>query len=210
MSYFLYYGAYLLPMLVLSVVVLLNFQKYPKTLKFLGILILFSFSLDLINVVLAFFRINNYPFHYLWTLVEIICMHLIYYHLIESKTFRSFIKVNGLLFVSIWIFSSFISTSFNGFSYNIQAIFSLFYIIYSLYFFFQLFNNPVTVNLKDYPYFWMNSGFLIYFSGTIFLFLFEMQIVEETGKSMWIVHNIVATLKNLALILTLWKASKSQ
>ena len=65
--------------------------------------------------------------------------------------------------------------------------------------------------LTNLPVFWMNSAFLLYFSGSLFLFLlFEPlgKLHETSAIVSYMFHNLLGVIKNILLGVGFWKAIK--
>ncbi|MBD3637666.1 MAG: hypothetical protein HUJ25_09955 [Crocinitomicaceae bacterium] len=59
--------------------------------------------------------------------------------------------------------------------------------------------------------FWMFTGFLTYFSGTLFLFLYGIKYMdEESFFSNWLIHTFLNLILNLLLAISLWKGRHRQ
>ena len=65
--------------------------------------------------------------------------------------------------------------------------------------------------LTNLPLFWINSALLVYFSGSLFLFLsFEPlgKLHETAALVSYMFHNLMGVIKNVLLGLGFWKAIK--
>jgi len=146
------------------------------------------------------------PVFHLHTIVEYVFIMIITSSIISNKRFN---KV-ALLFIIIFFVFNLINVFF------IEGIFSLNFlprgieglsaIGICIYFFYQLFNADETLDLIHYPYFWLFSGWLIYFSGTFFLFIYNNQ--AGFNITFPVIHSVLNILLNLVYTYTLWLGSR--
>lgn len=57
------------------------------------------------------------------------------------------------------------------------------------------------------PLFWIAFGVLVYYGGTLFLFLFNNYLIErlpQSHQTIWILHNLLNVTKNVFLVAALW------
>lgn len=63
-------------------------------------------------------------------------------------------------------------------------------------------------NLLAYPYFWFATGLMIYFSGTLFLFLYASKYLAMGDITYWLIHSLLNILLNIIFAITIWKGKK--
>jgi hypothetical protein len=62
--------------------------------------------------------------------------------------------------------------------------------------------------IKKNPFFWFTVGYVIYFCGTILLFVNQKRFLEAGEYNYWIVHGIFNIYLNAMLTFVLWKGSQ--
>ncbi len=58
------------------------------------------------------------------------------------------------------------------------------------------------------PFFWINSGILLFFSGGFFIFIFSDYRDTTRMINLWDIHNIIHIIYNILIIIGFWKARK--
>lgn len=81
---------------------------------------------------------------------------------------------------------------------NLKIIAVFLYMILSISFFLEIYNEVKFDNLFLYPFFWINVGILIYFSGNLFLTLsYNIFSMEKVYKLYLVIHSLLNGVKNL-------------
>lgn len=63
-----------------------------------------------------------------------------------------------------------------------------------------------SVQMKKNPFFWLSVGYLIYFTGTIYLFVNQKYFLEHGQTQYWIIHGIFNIFLNAVFTVVLWKS----
>jgi hypothetical protein len=104
-------------------------------------------------------------------LVEFFCIYIFFLRLFKSKKIRKTLYVFAAIYLSVivalWTFKNNLATSPN-YLFVPQAIIIL---IPGFYYLIGLLNNPSRFELKNEPAFWIVIGLILYFGGTLPLFL---------------------------------------
>lgn len=93
-------------------------------------------------------------------------------------------------------------------TYGFLAIIEFFLIIiFSINWFVNVFKNKDVESLLQLSHFYFISGLLIYYSGTIFLFILSDEILQAglSLKSYWTVNLILLLIFRILLIISIWK-----
>ena len=80
-------------------------------------------------------------------------------------------------------------------------------IITVLTFLYNLMQDMPVERVQTLPLFWLSFAILIYYGGTLFLFLFNNFLITHLPKShqtIWTLHNLINITKNVFLFLTVW------
>ena len=94
--------------------------------------------------------------------------------------------------------------TFNSFTSYVGGILM---IISALGFLYQLLAKPPVESVQTLPLFWIAFGVLIYYGGTMFLFLFNNYLLAyqfQDHQLIWILHNFLNITKNAFLLMALW------
>ena len=176
----------------------------PEMLYFLALAVFFEF----LSRFLSGRRTNNMPYLHLYTTLEFLTISLFYY-----RTLKHFISAKVLLgtiigFVSFAIINAFFIqgiTNFNSYARSIECIIL---ILFSLIYYYMMLSE---LSIKD-PIkstdFWLNTAFLIYFSGSFVLFILSNLINEqslEINIAAWAMHSFLLAILHIFISLGLWR-----
>lgn len=127
----------------------------------------------------------------------------------SQKFFRIISFIFFIVFIGFFYYFKVIKTEI----YTLQSdgylslIEFLYVIPFSLFWFVSVFKRTEEDSLLKLPFFYFIVGLLVYFSGTIFLFLFSEEIIQE-GLSLyeyWVVNLILVLFFRILLIVSIWK-----
>lgn len=190
-----------------GVVCVLLFKRQQKVLKILSTFLILMLAIQFVVMYLNLNRINNLFLFHLYTPIEFGLLSIIL-SLINSRK-KTKLIINGIciLFILFCIFSALFIEPLSAFNSIARGIEGVLAIVLSIYFFYALFNDDDTKDLLKYPYFWLFSGWLIYFSGTFFLFMYanNQGIATLTYP---IIHSVLNIFLNLVYIYVLWLGSR--
>lgn len=93
--------------------------------------------------------------------------------------------------------------NFNSHARSFEAILVIFF---CLTYFYQRLQLLDMEDLESDPLFWLSTGSLVYFSGSLIMFIVSNYVATDQGMSltMWAVHAILNTFNNVFLIIALW------
>lgn len=153
-------------------------------------------------------RVNSDVWFRSYILLEFLTI-LYFYHVLLEKKYRSFIIISLVTFVVSYIIGLLFWNKWNKMeveSYLTVLECTLIYIS-SLLWFRDILTSLVAKPLSALPEFYVVAGLLIYFSGTVFLFLSvkALATTAETFKSYWIINLIFNLILRILLCVSAWK-----
>jgi hypothetical protein len=178
---------------ILMGIVLLH--KSDRNLLLLFILLIISFGSDILIYFQNSSRVFVWPFylvaqHVLLSIIFIststikpkkqIIASLMYTYIIYVAIYELYLKENhpnspDLMVISVFAFT-----------------------IFSISLFIEIYNKAKVNNLLLYPFFWINTAVLIYFSGNLYLTIsYNIFTMQEVYKLYIPIHNSLNTVKNL-------------
>jgi hypothetical protein len=199
---YLYYISYVVPgtiLFPLSVAVL-RYASIDMKLRIIFYYLLLSFFFNSVTTVLAESGQNNLPLFHLFTLLEGVLLLLFYRECLANYLRRNlfwFIMAGYLCFClmnSLFIQHVF---SFNTYSRFVEA---LMIISFSLYYLYTTLETKEPGQWYTDPLIMINIGLLVYFSSSLFLFLFSDVLLSNRQINIlaWVIH---ATLVMIMYIL---------
>lgn len=136
---------------------------------------------------------------YVWagyTIIEYTLFALFFYTSLTKKKARYIPLIGTLLFcciVSITFYEK-NTLAFDSLSASMEAILM---IIYSIVFLYIQITSPEIVYLYSTKKFWIVIAIFLYFSSTLFLFLFAADFTNPQSSSYWTINNLFEILKNI-------------
>lgn len=208
-----YFGTFttfwcLLPLLI----GLINFKFLKKELRPIFILLIVIVIIEISNRFLSNKEINTYPLTRIYSLLEFLCLSFFYKRFFSTHFNTAFFYFIALAFFSIALLDAFVINSIYTSDNLASATEGIVVIIYAVSAFYLIMKKMIYSNILSEPFFWINSAYLIYFSGTLFLFLFLNYIFKSKPQYFVQIYfiNSVLNLVNYTLItIGFWKARKA-
>jgi hypothetical protein len=187
----------------------------------------FDFSLKIFFALICIALISNiFLFTYAWilkkqnlfiiniySLLEFALLSLFYITIINSLFFRRLIFLLLLIYILTSLFYFYTNSLSSMAYYKIAALETFLISCYALSFFIHSMNYNPKKNSTELPFFWINSGILIYYMPFILIFLF-FEYLNKTSSEFLIglINNStnILTLVFITLIIIGFLKSKSQ
>ena len=131
-------------------------------------------------------------------ITEFSLLSFFYYTCISGKRIKIIFKLSVISFFLYSLYDYFI-TKPGDFSFIPLVIECLYFLLVIVYFFYNKIQNDLNTSIYYQPVFWISVGFLIYFSGNFFLFLFSRSMINDPGFRIQytIIYDSVTIIKNI-------------
>jgi len=171
-------------------------------------LIVISGFYELIGTLL--FSLPTDPWFRTYCLMEFAAVFYFFYTLLKD-VYRLVLLISGSLYLLLYVLLLFFWDNWdNLITESYLSIFiALFVFCCSVLWFKNIFSSMSESSLVQSPLFYFISGFILYFSGTLFLFLVSSLMVKNTALSLgehWILIIIFNIILRILLIIGIWKA----
>lgn len=142
----------------------------------------------------------SFFFFSLFTVLEYSFFTAFIYINFKKKLFKKVLLVLTFLFYIFCTLSFFTSKgySFDSFPASIESILI---IVFCILFFYEQINSPDISFIYATKKFWIVTAFLIYLSGTLFLFVYTSNISESEQDLYWPINYVFNILKNIIITL---------
>lgn len=209
-SYFGLFTSYfcLLPLLI----GLINFKYLGASLKPVILLLIFILITEIISSSLSDRGINTYPVIRMYTIIEFCCLFVFYKRFFDAHVKIKFLKIVVPAFLLAAAADVFVLNSINSSDTLASSVEGVCIITFSVSAFYLIMKKMLYSNLLDEPFFWINSAYLIYFSGTLFLFIFLNYIVKnhiENYSKIYIINSILNLVNYSLITIGFWKTRKA-
>jgi hypothetical protein len=177
-----------------------------KWIVWLGVTSLIS---DGVSFLLIDQHVTTWPLLNLFYTVQLVILFSVLHH--QRKIMVPQIALYGCVIFSIVNFL-FIQTPTTFNTYTAYAG-GILMITLSISYLYALMNDLAAERVYNIPGFWLAFGVLVYYGGTLFLFLFNNYLVArlpESHQLIWVLHNALNITKNIFLFAALWVHYKSK
>lgn len=194
--------SYLLPLAL--AVALLFFGRYSKQLNLILLLTLSSIACEYISFLCARSYINNFFIIHVGQCIDL----MVFLALFHQNTVRKDARhITFILFDLLLLFCIISSADIGLYDLPIYSgsIIRVSIICFVIYSYFEVFRYEHIEDLSTHPVFWINSMYLLYFSGTFAYHALGNQI--RSGNLAWdtaLVNWILIVIFNLVFTLALW------
>jgi hypothetical protein len=209
------YTSYLTPASVLIPLIIgIRYYKVLDTsCRFLISFLSFSVLSSILGLVFAFIFHNNLIINRLYTIGEFILLSSFYYHQFSSSTIRRSIIVTAFAFTALCIYLMLVFADVARFDDYSTSTESLLLIILSLTLTINRSNSlPEAKRWESEPVNWFNAGILLYFSGSLFVFLTfnYLWLLSSIRHIAWTIHDTLLILLSLSFTIGFYKIKKEQ
>lgn len=182
--------------------------RHPKTIiRLVALIILASVVAQLGSIVLREFKLANPNYAgTFYELIQFFLLTIIYAVAVGEKKYRTIFSVIVVSFL-VYGFLNLIFFQKDSINSNTFIVESLLTILYTLFYFSWLLRKLPTTDLQRFPMFWINSAWIIFSSGNLFLFAFTSYLVNVLNNDLilyWSLHNILAIIKSGMIVYALW------
>lgn len=131
-----------------------------------------------------------------FTICEYTLFAIFLYTSIKNKKLKYIPVIGSLIFYAMAIinFTTKKSETFDSLSASVEAILI---IIFSIVFLYEQIKDPAVIYVYYTKKFWIVIAFFLYFSSTLFLFLYAATFTNQEHRSYWYINNIFDILKNI-------------
>lgn len=142
-----------------------------------------------------------------FTAIEYAVFSFVLYSIIENRIFKIIIVVCSLLFYLFTLYYLLTNQaySFDSITASIEAILI---VSYSIFYLFDQMNKPQVIFIYQEPNFWFVVAFIIYFSGTLFLFIQASNLDANIRDNFWKINLFLNVAKNILFAIA-FSAKKS-
>lgn len=191
--------------LLTAMMALFRFNSRQLYIKLLGLYFLLFFLYERVGGYLYHVKINP---NYASSVGNIIGFPLIawVYYLTTGKRHRN----RYVILIFVYVIFGLVNLLFiqreniNSYTFVFRSVCTL---IFALYYFYWLLKELPTSQLQKLPMFWINSAFMVFASGTLFLYVFTAYLVNVMNNDLliyWSFHNILGIIEILMIIVALW------
>lgn len=175
--------------------------------QIVGWFFIIAAPLKIISMITAMLVINNMIVFHVLALVEVLVLYCFYSRIIFNKPPNVGVII-GLVLINLT------NTLFNegilDFNSTAWAIDILFLLFLGLRYMYKVYDDLEIIQLSKSPRFIINTGLMIYFSGSLFTYILGSKILSKESpdfyNNAWIIQSMANTCKNIVISYGLWLA----
>lgn len=177
----------------------IQWRKIPDNISLIRWLLVSSLLADIMQIVLAGLRINNWLVGDVFMYMQfVLLLYILGKQFIQTK----FVKASQVALVTLYGICLLLLEKHE----TLNAFAGLVLIIISILFFYKLLSELKVVKIHRQPIVWIAFGTLAYYSGNLFVFLAKSYLLNSGNLgSMWMVHNTLNIMKNILFAIALWQ-----
>lgn len=189
-----------------AVIGLALYYRLQQIQKVILLLVLLSVSTEVVAHWVKLQNGNQNLVYYLFTALEYMLLTYIFAQGIQPFFKNVFFKRAAIFFLLFVIADMIWISGINQFNSYSTAVEGLIVIFFSLSFFYKTLEELKIEYLEREPVFWISTGVLLYFSSSLFIFLFT-NYVQSSNRALfiiWGIHGIFSILLNISYSIALW------
>jgi hypothetical protein len=131
-----------------------------------------------------------------FTILEFTLFSFFFYSSLRNRKFKYIPIIGAVVFYAIAIgsFTSKNTHEFDSLPASVEAVLVISYCILLLY---EQIKDPTIIFVYNTKKFWVIIAFFLYFSSTLFLFIYAGSISEHQHSTYWMINNFFEMLKNI-------------
>jgi hypothetical protein len=180
---------------ILPIVFYLSFYKRNRG-EGLWVIFVYCTASLLSEPAFTYLGVNSSYIYSGFTIVEFTLFSLFFYLSFQEKKFKYSTVFGALIFyaISIPTLTGKKDSSFDSLNASLEAVLIILYCILFLY---EKIRDPKVIFVYYTKQFWIIVAFFIYFSSTLFLFLYAGSFTVQQHKNYWVINNFFEILKNI-------------
>ncbi|HAS43337.1 MAG TPA: hypothetical protein DCS93_22850 [Microscillaceae bacterium] len=194
-----------------AILALVLFKRQVLPLKSLSILIWIGALVEVAAQIMANNGKSNLPLLHVYVIIEFVLLGWMYQFNLYKLYNRYVIPIIIILFSIFSIINSLFIQSIYTFNTHNRPLSNLLLIVFAISYYYKLLKELKIRYLERNPMFWINTGILIYYSGSLFLFIFSNYIIKtrESWLLVWHIHSILNIFINIFYTIGLWHSQEN-
>jgi len=185
---------------------------YIKSLSFamriLFVYVIITGLFELTTSVMSAYQINNLVLFHAHFFIEFLAISSIFFFSYDSVFWRGVVGVFLISFVIFALLDQYYFDALDPFKANERYAEGLMVVVLCAGYYISLLRRPIHRYLERQPMFWLTSGWLIYFAGTLYLFLFSKELLAMNSFHFWQIHAILNIGLNIIYVISFVKGRK--
>lgn len=190
-------------------VALIRFQRLGVAMKAMAFYVFLGGIIQVTSSYLNAQKLNNLWLLHLYTPMEFACIVWFYSQVLSGFLKKTVFIGLSLGFTALSVLNSAFLQDTDTFNTYARSLEGILVIVLCLLWCYRTLEEMKIKRLEEDPVFWVNTGFLLYFSGNVLLFAFSNYIVginRALNLYIWAFHALFSILVYFFITIGLWKA----
>lgn len=190
-------------------VALFRFQRLGVAMKAMAFYVFLGGIIQVTSSYLNAQKLNNLWLLHLYTPMEFACIVWFYSQVLSGFLKKTVFIGLSLGFTALSVLNSAFLQDTDTFNTYARSLEGILVIVLCLLWCYRTLEEMKIKRLEEDPVFWVNTGFLLYFSGNVLLFAFSNYIVginRALNLYIWAFHALFSILVYFFITIGLWKA----
>ncbi len=186
-----------------------RFERFSKSLYIFIGFVTFSFIVTSISLFMWHQGANNLPLLHLYTLGEFLLLSWFYREIIGRREFPVHIFRWFVILVTILIIlNSIILQPLSQFNTYAKTMVQVVLIAYSILYFYYLTNHTDNEVVEQKALRLINSALIVYYSGSLFIFMFSNYFIENDDNLIfWVFNSLLNFIFQLLVLIAIWRVA---
>ncbi len=209
--FYVYMGIIIPASIVIPIIpAILKYRRLSPELKIITWYLFFAAVASIINSLLGLNNINNMPVMHIYTLIEFILLSVFYRKILDSTRTGKYVYALIPVFIILCIVNVFFFQNIHTYNTYTKSIEAVIIIFFAVAYFKKILDKIGPDESRSNLIVYLNSGLLLYFSGSFALFTISNLIVENRPffLVMWSIHATFLLLLYILIAIALWKHKK--
>jgi len=187
---------------------IITFKKNTTANRILTVHIGLAAVFTAVSAVMWYKHQNNLPLSHVYTVLEFVFLSVYYSLVYPDRQMKTTIRIVVLLFVVFAVLNVLYLQDiyqYNTYARSVQAFIMM---VYGLGGYFMVLQQKNTI--YNTSFFWINTGYLVYFSVSLFLFMLNNYLIylgRDVVLVSWAIHALVMALLYILVSIGLWKTT---
>ena len=190
-------------------IALFRYQKLDNVMKAVAWYVMLGGLVQVLSSYENSQKNNNLWLLHLYTPLEFACLALFYSRALDGMVKKRVFVGLGIGFAVLSALNSGFLQPVNTFNTYARSLEGIVVIVFCLSWCYRTLTEMKILKLEQDPVFWVNTGFLLYFSGNVLLFAFSnyiLNINRALNLYIWAFHALFSILLYFFISVGLWKA----
>ena len=188
---------------------ILFFIFYKKVGKIVGLKVVFFYALLTLitDFLIGWFFSYATTIVSVFALIEYLFFSLFFYIIIHNKKVKKAIIIVSILNTTIDIYI--LQNYREHFDFWAALVIGILTVTFSIIYFYEQINSPKIILIYNSYSFWIVVGFVIYISGTLFLFLYTSDMKDRQKSPLWVLNTVFEIIKDICFSIAFFVANNS-